>query len=235
MFRWFVIEFLSRSRQWTCGGTENLRENRMNESGRDFIFHSFKKKRSLPANASLLSSPTVVTDRAVEENAFLTQSATDGTRARNLWNLPLSATRRWKLPKGRTWKNSHTFPDFYFEQFSFFSSSAPWSVWIESDRLLCAPFYFGATPEGGATVRHWSWSICWPCTPQSELHFRSPFTGNLLQLLIFILPANNFIMFHSVHLLWVQVLLKSCNLLRPVALCDSFIDGCMLKLSIAQS
>ena len=33
---------------------------------------------------------------------------------------PLSATRRWKLPKGRTWKNSHTFPDFYFEQFSFF-------------------------------------------------------------------------------------------------------------------
>ena len=57
----------------------------MNESGRDFIFYFFfKKMRSLAANASLLSSPTVVTDRAVEENAFLTQPATDGTRARNL-------------------------------------------------------------------------------------------------------------------------------------------------------
>ena len=122
---------------------------------------------------------------------------------------PLSATRRWKLPKGRTWKNSHTFPDFYFEQFSFFFLPRHRGQFESKVTAFCAPPFTSGPHQRGEPLFVIEADLFADLAPRNQSSiFALHSLAIYCNFFYLILPANNIIMFHSVHLLWVQVLLK---------------------------
>ena len=130
---------------------------------------------------------------------------------------PLSATRRWKLPKGRTWKNSHTFPDFYFEQFSFFfcldtvvSLNRKWPPFVR-------PLLLRGHTRGGSHCS--SLKLIYLLTLHPAI--RAPFSLSIhLQFIATFLFDFTGQQYHYVSFsapsLSSSFIKKSCNLLRPV-------------------